>query len=547
VVSVLPKANEGYSILARRLLEHPQQQGQVAAFNGRRPVLQGVAVKMPLKLLKPALRGAALRALYPDDELTEQGWAHTVSDPLESLIQLTEAYTGSTGHFRELARRNALRNPNVLPLGTQIIIPLEWIPDEEGFHPSGLKAPLRLEQQPGGNSYALYVLQPNDTLYSLLIRFTDYERAEEINRLSRALVQLNHLKNAAHVPAGRTLRIPLEWISDDLIVGLPKPQAAQAPVAAAPAAPAVPRAKPTPTPSPLPAAPPAPPATTRNARRPGQPLYVILDPGHGGVDPGAVYGTRRRGDLVYEHEVVYDIALRLMQLLRAQGNTVFPLLRNTWQTAPMATLDPAMLGHDEVLVTPPYHMDSVHVAVNLRIYLVDSILQQLTGREGVDADNVLLISIHGDALAPTLRGTMLYVPDARLRTPEFGPHGRLYRSRREAAAHLIRFVPRENWEAQQDSLAFASLVMQSLAEARVRISNRKPIRTFYYRRGVRTLPGVLRYSRVPRSILVEVGNLNNEEDRRELLQAAARQRIAQGLADAVRRYRQPQPQVARTP
>ena len=70
------------------------------------------------------------------------------------------------------------------------------------------------------------------------------------------------------------------------------------------------------------------------------------------------------------------------------------------------------------------------------------------------------------------------------------------------------------------------------------------MRSYYYRDGERTLPAVLRYSRVPTSVLVEVTNLNNPHDRKALLAASTRQRIAQAVADAVDRYRREQSAVA---
>jgi LysM repeat protein/N-acetylmuramoyl-L-alanine amidase len=53
--------------------------------------------------------------------------------------------------------------------------------------------------------------------------------------------------------------------------------------------------------------------------------HIVLDPGHGGLDPGAVVeNLDGNGDKVYvvEHEYVYDIALRLYVLLRLHGATV---------------------------------------------------------------------------------------------------------------------------------------------------------------------------------------------------------------------------------
>jgi N-acetylmuramoyl-L-alanine amidase len=521
VVGILPLPNEGYIQIANRVLEHPERFAEIGAFNQNRPVMTGRTVKFPLVSLQPALRGAALRALYPEDELTEEGWAHTVTDPLESLLQLTESFTGSKRYFKELAKRNRLKNPDVLPLGTQILIPLEWIPDEMGMRPPGLKEPLRLvKDEKSGRFYAVYALERDDTLYSLVLRFTDREQAAEVNRLSRLLLKLNALRDAKQIRAGRTIRIPLEWLSEEWVRQGPKPPPLAAleppPGRAAPPAKEAPKRRPRPLPGAAPAR-----------------LHVILDPGHGGADPGAVYGSRRSGDLVYEHKVVYDIALRARQLLEAGGHRVYMTVRNPAQSAPQEQLSMREIGKEEVLVTPPYRMISVTTAVNLRVYLVDSIYRRLTEKEGVAPENVVLVSLHGDALAPTLRGTMIYIPDHRLRTPEFGPRGKAYRARQEFTARMIRYAPAENRAAQERSNALAQTIIRSLDSGGVRVNRRKAVRPFYYRDGVRTLPAVLRYSRVPQSVLVEIANLNNPDDRREMLRGEARQRVAKGLAAAL--------------
>ena len=54
-----------------------------------------------------------------------------------------------------------------------------------------------------------------------------------------------------------------------------------------------------------------------------------------------------------------------------------------------------------------------------------------------------------------------------------------------------------------------------------------------YRRGKKTLPAVLRYSKVPTSVLVEIANLNNRHDRKDLLKSKARQRMAKAIANSV--------------
>ena len=110
VVGVYPRPNEGYIQIARRVMETPSGYKAIETFNGKRPVRTGIPVDFPITALKPVLWGRALRALHPGDELTERGWTHNVSGPGETLIQLTEAYTGSKRRCRELARNNKMKN-----------------------------------------------------------------------------------------------------------------------------------------------------------------------------------------------------------------------------------------------------------------------------------------------------------------------------------------------------------------------------------------------------------------------------------------------------
>ena len=59
------------------------------------------------------------------------------------------------------------------------------------------------------------------------------------------------------------------------------------------------------------------------------------------------------------------------------------------------------------------------------------------------------------------------------------------------------------------------------------------VRGYLYRRGKKTLPAVLRYSKVPTSVLVEIANLNNRHDRRDLLKSVTRQQIAKAITNSV--------------
>ncbi len=52
---------------------------------------------------------------------------------------------------------------------------------------------------------------------------------------------------------------------------------------------------------------------------------MVLDPGHGGIDPGAIVEAKDDAGASYfivEDEYVYDLALRVYVLLRRHGATV---------------------------------------------------------------------------------------------------------------------------------------------------------------------------------------------------------------------------------
>lgn len=507
VVAVKPLSNEGYIQMARRLMSRPENYQKLIAFNGKRPVMTGRSVRMPLLWLPSEAQGDILRKMYPDDELTERGWAHRVTDPLETLIHLTRVYTGSSGRYRQLGRYNRLKNLNRLRQDTLIHIPLAWIPETLGLRPYGLKPPLKLvRDRKTGKDYAVYLLKKNETLYSILLRFTDRERADELKRMAGLLVRLNGYRRVTSIPANKPLRFPVEWLDEEFIQKKHR---------------APPRKKKTRP-------------RTRIARN--RAVHVIIDPGHGGVDPGAVYGSKKRGDLIYEHEVVYDIALRLAKRLVALRFSPHLTVADYKQRLPSRTLNTKNLGGERVLVNPPYKIQNTDVGVNMRIYLIDSIFKKLR-KKGIPAENIILISIHGDALVKSLQGAMVYYPDYRLRTREFSPRGRIYRIRKEAVPTAIRFVTRNNKEAEALSEDFALEITRAMKAHSVGVARRKPVRSYYYRKGVRTLPGVLRYSRVPASVLVEVANLNNASDRKKILQPKMRERIAKSLASAISVYR----------
>jgi N-acetylmuramoyl-L-alanine amidase len=54
------------------------------------------------------------------------------------------------------------------------------------------------------------------------------------------------------------------------------------------------------------------------------------------------------------------------------------------------------------------------------------------------------------------------------------------------------------------------------------------------------VPAILRYNRIPSRVLVEVGNLNNPEDRQLLVTRSYREQVAGALVDALVAFFRPE-------
>ena len=261
-------------------------------------------------------------------------------------------------------------------------------------------------------------------------------------------------------------------------------------------------------------------------------IHVILDSGHGGRDPGATAGSRKNKDIIYEDEVVYDISKRMSKLFKKQGIIVHPTLADPNQKQPIRYLSNRHDRDEHLLVTPRYLTRNARIGVNMRVYLVNHIFQQLRKKK-VPSDNILFISLHGDALHSSLSGAMVYYPDHRLRRGRFILSSKIYRKRKEYISKLT-YNQRDNIYSEKLSKSFGKVIINQFSKLRLRTHRvSSAVRGYLYRKGKKTLPAVLRYSKVPTSVLVEIANLNNRLDRRDLLKSKTRQKIAKAITNSV--------------
>jgi N-acetylmuramoyl-L-alanine amidase len=213
---------------------------------------------------------------------------------------------------------------------------------------------------------------------------------------------------------------------------------------------------------------------------------IVIDPGHGGHDPGAI----KNG--VSEAELVLDVALRLEKLLLKQPGAAVVLTRRA----------------------------DTYVPLEERTAIAN--------REGAD----LFLSIHANASGNIkTRGVETYflnfaaTPDAAaVAARENAPSGRTMSS----LPDLVKAITLSN--KRDESRDFAAEIQRALF---------RQLRTAGMRNlGVKQAPFVVLIGAEMPSILAEVAFLTNRQDEQLLKRASYRQRIAEALLNGILRYQQ---------
>ncbi|MDF1721774.1 MAG: N-acetylmuramoyl-L-alanine amidase [Minwuia sp.] len=225
-------------------------------------------------------------------------------------------------------------------------------------------------------------------------------------------------------------------------------------------------------------------------RRPGSAKVIVIDPGHGGVDPGAIGagGTR-------EKDIVLQVGLELRKALLSMGNYRVVMTRDSDRFV--------RLG------------DRVRIA------------------RRANAD--LFVSLHADAAAGrTARGAGVYTLSEKSSDREAAAL-----ARRENRSDIIAGVDLSDEAddvtsilidlAQRETMNQSAILAQTVV---VELGERVTMRSNPHRfAGFR----VLKAPDVP-SVLVEIGFLTNRQEEAQLKSSRTRQRIARGLADAIDAY-----------
>jgi N-acetylmuramoyl-L-alanine amidase len=254
---------------------------------------------------------------------------------------------------------------------------------------------------------------------------------------------------------------------------------------------------------------------------------VIVDAGHGGVDPGSVV------DGLWESSYVYDIACRIKAgFERHTRATVWVTRMDSDLQLKVPDRDRLVQDRDQYRMTrPQYFLQDAALGVHLRWYLSNDIILNRVGAQ-VPRSRTVFLSVHADSLHPSVRGAMFYVPSRQLRPSSYTVGRADIQRFAEYRNHpTVRLGTDFKARVEASSRHLASKLVGSLQRNGIALHDEDPVRDRVLR-GRRTwVPAVLRYSAAQHAVLIECCNMANAGDRQMLVDRAWRERLALAVVE----------------
>lgn len=235
--------------------------------------------------------------------------------------------------------------------------------------------------------------------------------------------------------------------------------------------------------------------SSKRRRSKGRPV-VVIDPGHGGIDPGTIGANN-----VYEKDVVLAAGLRLHEELARSGRYEVAMTRK----------EDVFLSLDERLAFSEDHAADLFISLHADAIADRRFVDQVRGA------TVYTLSERASDEAARKMAEKENSADAIAGLPIF---------RKEEVSGvrdiLIDLVKRETANFSAD---FSNVLVPSLKKS-ARLSS-KPQRAAAFK--------VLRQTGTP-SVLVELGYLSNLEDQKSLTSSSWRRKVAKSIAAAIDAY-----------
>ncbi len=267
-------------------------------------------------------------------------------------------------------------------------------------------------------------------------------------------------------------------------------------------------------------------------------MIVVIDIGHGGRDPGAVIKSTVGSNsaparVICEHDIVYDIGVRLLLALREkEGIEAISTLVIPRNPTVQDSRLPKAPRSCALSTDPPCDLNRVdtQTAVNLRWMLANAIVRRIEERKRGEPV-IAFVSIHADARSSgSGPGVSIIIPP-RLRGVPLIADTRTYANYREGRIHIASGLSSSKLEQNEGSHLLAAAMARSFYEHGIQIyGNSMGIVAGEYGTPI---PAVLNYNLIPHRILLEVGNLRNRVDIANLCDPQYRQKIADAIAKAI--------------